>query len=220
MSGYYNLAIPILAVALAYLAIPPIHDGKINGVYHISGRLCDIWTFLSSIVVLFVWAICDVNFDGTKILLSEVVSAGDTLNNDACDEGECNTSDWEDWEVMGNQSPLETGMHSIDQVSDAIYHHCWMTSFILGTAMALELLQVIAHRIVTRRSQEEKNDERSGGQHNSIYILFGWHDSECLLMVYALLFFTHVLMWNDRAGETFGLIFAEPIAARAGLYRP
>lgn len=54
----------------------------------------------------------------------------------------------------------------------------------------------------------------------SIYTLYNLHDSECLLFVYALLYGTHAFMSHDRGGEVFGLLFAEPISAMEGFYRP
>lgn len=236
MSGYYHLTIPILAGILAYLAIPPgIQDGggkTTKRYYHRTGMLCDIWTILSSVVVVIAWAICDLNFDGSK-LLAEIESADNTVVHHEASmtcapemsEEECNnTSSPSSWESTANQP--SGGMPSLDEVSDAISQHCWVASFILGTAMVLELLQVVAHRTVARRPNQDDKKDNKGQQQgensgsNSIYTLFGWHDSECLLMVYALLFVTHMLMSNDRAGQTFGLIFAEPVAAAAGYYRP
>mmetsp|Transcript_19500 Transcript_19500/g.40821 ORF Transcript_19500/g.40821 Transcript_19500/m.40821 type:complete len:1506 (-) Transcript_19500:56-4573(-) len=249
MSGNRDLLIPAIAMTLMVLARPITREGfrKGNAIASSSGSreyystsissyLCDLWVVLSSVVALYVWATCDLNFDGIEVLSaasSSSVAEEKEESNVACREGNSG-SICDDDHPLSRIVDLSVNRHShpsVDQVSNAISEHCWTAAFIIGTAMILELLQVIAHRMVARRNRviqrrrrlkqpREERQQRGYDANNTIYTLFGWHDSECLLVVYALLFLTHVLMANDRAGETFGLVFAEPMAAANGYYRP
>ena len=222
--GGYLLLIPATAAALI---VPVTSRPRRNGGRPLSGAMCDLWTILSSILAMIVWATCDLHFDGM------IVGDGDTISDDGGEE--CTPPPYEhatctlSSSTNHDQHTHDHGGHpSVEQVSDAITQHCSMASLILGTAMVLELLQVVAHRTAARRiDREEKDDDRTNGSENrdkkleqTLYTLFGWLDSECLLFVYAQLFVTHLFMSADPSGESFGLIFAEPMAAAAGYYRP
>jgi len=287
--AYAHLLIPLIAITLLLLSFPTSDRiVKSRRLYGRSNLACDVWTVLSSILVLIVWATCDLHFDGIDLLVSSsssfssssdvgdgvVIGAivdnafptthpasnyGPVSINATCDDDYyCPTETllFRQQQQQQQQNGREDHGHpSVDEVSNSISEHCWLSAFILGTAMILELLQVIAHRMVAARQnkldvgddkrlqrrssssssrgsrhrhpssssyhpRDQQHQSYDNNNNNTIYTLFDFHDSECLLLVYLLLFLTHILMSNDRAGLNYGLIFAEPMAARMGYYRP
>ena len=196
--------IPILAVALVIPVLVARRKKTRPLCYGLSSILCDVWTVTSSVVAIIAWSVCDLHFDESKKLaLSYVCSTGGTCLDDVTAHG------WDD-------RPDNRAHPSIYEVSQDISLHCGIASMMLGTAAILELFHVIAYRMTRRIHKEEKEN----GKSNSIYVLFGLHDSECLLFVYTLLFVTHALISSDRGSEISGLMFADPVSAAAGIYRP
>ena len=204
-----HLTIPILAVALA---VPILFRKKSRPhSYGLSSIFCDAWTVASSLVAIIAWSVNDLHFDGSKKLaLSSDI-------NDGCSTG--GTCLVDDASAYGwGDRPDDRAHPSIAEVSEDISLHCGVASMMLGTAAILELFHVIAHRILTRRMHREEEENRRVG--NSIYVLFGLHDSECLLFVYTLLFFTHAFISADRGSGISWVMFADPVSAAAGIYRP
>mmetsp|Transcript_30605 Transcript_30605/g.64753 ORF Transcript_30605/g.64753 Transcript_30605/m.64753 type:complete len:1396 (+) Transcript_30605:36-4223(+) len=196
--------IPLLAGGLTFLALPGL-TGSSKEKSCASGLLCDVWTIVSSIVVVAAWASCDLHFDGQEIL-----SGPDGQIN-------CNTT-------TGYDVCLDSNYPTIEQVSEEIVNQCGVASLILGTAMFLEFFVVIAHRSATDNSARSTKETEARGNRDAsqqtIYTLFGWSDSECMLLVYSILFAVHICMSYDSTGDRLGLVFAEPVAAGMGKYRP
>lgn len=207
-----DLLIPIIAGLLIILAIPSRVDGqgKLLKTRSLPAKLCDAWTIFSSVVIVAAWAMCDLHFDGRKQLLSNssLGSGGPGCYGPEVDPEASYESD-----TTCDENPSS----NIESVSEAISEACSSASLILGTSMILEFFQVIAHRAVGTRSSSEGGQKKKD---SSIYTLYDWHDSECLLLVYSILFVVHIIMTYDREGHTWGLIFADPVAAADGHYRP
>ena len=200
--------IPILAVALVIPVLVARRKKTRPLSYGLSSILCDVWTVTSSVVAIIAWSVGDLHFDESKKL---ALSSG---VNDVCStRGMClddvTAHGWDD-------RPDNSAHPSIYEVSQDIYLHCGIASMMLRTAAILELFHVIAHRMTRRIHKEEEEN----GKSNSIYVLFGLHDSECLLFVYTLLFVTHTLISSDRGSEIPGLMLADPVSAASGIYRP
>ena len=173
-----------------------------------SGILCDVWTILTALVCLAAWALNDLHFNGRDILLQAAASGDGDCAAAADDDvdGSCSTS----------ASP--------DDVSESMITFYGKSSLVLGTAAVLELFQVISYLMAIRHDDAPSRSAvgRAAGiaQKDTLYTLFGWHDSVCMLLVYSIKFAVHFFTMHDATGEELGLIFAEPLAAASGIYRP
>ena len=157
-----------------------------------SGWMCDVWAVLTALVCLAAWVQCDLHFEGREILRRMVME----------DEA----------------AAASTSYAREEEVTESILNYCGKSSLILGTAAILELFQVLANRMAVRNDGPDQGKPRK--KKEIICTLFGWHDSECMLLVYSILCVVHVCMMYDANGEDLGLVFAEPLAAASGVYRP
>jgi PAS domain S-box-containing protein len=211
--------LPLICGGLVLLALPGFRGaGRKNGdARPVSGMLCDAWTVLTAVVCLAAWAVNDLHFNGRDVLLQAAAAGGDG--------GSCA----EDSEAMCPMSASGSGSASPDDdLAESMMSYLGKSSLVLGTAAVLELFQVISYWAVNRHDGAAgagiggPSKARGGDatREETICTLFGWHDSVCMLLVYSILFVVHVCMMHDVTGQDLGLVFAEPLAAASGTYRP